>query len=54
MFYNAKKGSIDTGKYMIEYSTFGYGDNVVVILPGIYGFTTVAAKGCAKLNVKRW
>ena len=44
MFYNAKNRSVDTGKYIIDYSTFGYGDNVVVILPGIYGFTTVTAK----------
>jgi pimeloyl-ACP methyl ester carboxylesterase len=44
MFYNAKNRSINTGKYIIDYSAFGYGDNIVVILPGIYGFTTITVK----------
>jgi pimeloyl-ACP methyl ester carboxylesterase len=47
MFYNAKNKSIDTGKYLIDYSTFGYGDNIIVILPGIYGFTSITAKAIA-------
>ncbi|MFZ3106906.1 MAG: alpha/beta hydrolase, partial [Candidatus Hydromicrobium sp.] len=44
MFFNAKNRSIDTGKYIIDYFTFGKGDNIIVILPGIYGFTAITPK----------
>lgn len=44
MFFNAKNRSIDTGKYIIDYFTFGKGDNIIVILPDIYGFTAITPK----------
>jgi hypothetical protein len=44
MFYNIKNRSIDTGKYIIDYSTFGKGKDILVILPGISGYTAIIPK----------